>query len=204
MTIITNADADLRIDPAVRGRLEQEAQMQGLHQDEAEIGKRNARDRIREIEVRLPGADSPIKIDGEEYVTAAPSFVLDEPDVDATVETLMADHVIQLVHKEWWPFKPKGRTFGLFPVMGPKGWEAVLDTGTHCMRCLRQHDGMESFPEECGNCGLTADYRARVLEMLEAMKELSEDAYYGERQGAAKNAKSYRTKSGLVLPGGKW
>lgn len=205
MPIITNADADLRIEPNHRVAMEEELARQGQHQDIEAEGRRRARMREHKPVVLVPGADTPIKVDGEEFQGTAPAFVIDdEPDVDATVMTLRKAHVVQYVHKPWWPFRARGAKFGLYPVMGPKAWASIFETGTHCLRCLGQHQGFESFPEECGLCGLTAAYRARVIEMLETMKELEERGGPNRAQRRAmqrQQPRERRTKGGLILPG---
>lgn len=201
MTITTNADADLRIDPALRPALEEDLTKQGQHQDIEAEGKLNARLRRRKVEVLLPGADQPIMVDGHAFDGTAAAFVLDEPDVDETVLTLRKDHLVRLVHKEWWPFKARDAVFGLYPVMGPKGWAAVLVEGTHCMRCLGQHAGYESWPAECSSCGLTESYRNRVIEMLEMMRQIHEQPGTNRAQRRALKRQERRTSSGIVLPG---
>lgn len=202
MSIITNADADLRIDPRERPALEEGLHREGQQQDIETEGRRAAQQREHKPTVLVPGADQPIVVDGEEFQGTVAAFVIDdEPDVDATVMTLRKQHVVQYVHKPWWPFRAKGAKWGLYPVMGPKAWASIFDTGTHCMRCLGQHGDFESFPDECSRCGLTAAYRARVIELMETLKEIEEQGGPSRAQRRAARPREQRRKSGLILPG---
>src|SRR5690606_5794796 len=95
-------------------------------------------------------------------------FEFDEPVYDEAVPSL-GPYVIGNRYDEcaWWPFKPKHARAGLRPRLGPKAWEAILDDGLYCMRCLWRHDA-GPWPEDgCTHCFLTALRRQRALDHLE-------------------------------------
>lgn len=194
--MLTNAGADDRIDPRLRSELELRLAQDGQQQEIAAEGKRNAQLRRRKTTVLLPGGDSPFEVDGRSYDDSAPAFVLDEPEYDETIPSLMP-YVVRWVHKPWWIFRKAGARFGMFPVLGPKAWSALIDHGVYCLRCLVRH--ADANPDECLGCGLTEVHRMRQLEILETVRLMHEDARPNRAQ---RRAVKRQRSSGLVLPSG--
>lgn len=231
MTIITNAGADERIAPAQRRRAEQSLVEHGVGQDLDATARAAAlrRERPRRELLTLE-AQRPISLDmgdGEQrsYQDVVVDFEVQEPDyTDMELDTLWT---VSLRPREdaAWPFRPSAvegreRGPGIRPTLLPGAWEQVFDVGSFCMRCfgrMREPRAAEACVpckdadvehEEgahtgtCFRCGLTPEHRARAIDYLNRVGELSHVA--GASREVRRGRQRVQRSSGLVLPGQTW
>lgn len=206
MTILTNAGADDRLSPDVRRVVERDDLDHQLQQQQEADGRRAAARRTRSKFRAVPfEAQQPVSIevaDGETrtFKGVALEFELEEPVYDESIPCL-GPYVVAGKWEEcaWWPFKPKGARAGLRPSLGPKAWEAILDEGLYCIRCLWRH--ASAWPEECTTCYLTAAHRTRVLDFLEKRGQVWQTFGPNRAQRRAQERRVKRSKGGVILPG---
>lgn len=179
MGISTNAGFDDKLSPAARRAAEDETSNQGVMQDAEERAKQSAarREVLRAPILQLE-AQQKLGVKDEngqvvEFDGIALDYQLDEPEYDESVPTL-APYVLRWEESPFWPpsFGPQGSRYPLRPVLGPKAWELILDTGAYCMRCLARHAAAN--PAECAGCGLTAVHRSNAIEYLERAMQVRE------------------------------
>lgn len=206
MTITTNAGNDDRLSPAQRRAAELD-DTHALHQLAGEeaarlSAARRQRHRLKLVQLEAQQNVS-IEVDGEErkYEAVALDFEFEEPIYDASIPSL-GPYIIGNQYDEcvWWPFKPKGARAGLRPRLGPGAWDAILEDGLYCIRCLWRHE-KGPWPEECTHCYLTAAHRDRALDHLERQAQLWQEAGPNREQRRAQQRAARRSKGGVILPG---
>lgn len=209
MTISTNAGFDDRLSPAERRAAALDDHHALVSMEGEEKGRRAAARRTRQ-RIRLVPFEAQqgvqMDVDGDGELTTfdngvALEFEFDEPVYDENVPNL-GPYIIggKRVECAWWPFKPKGARAGLRPCLGPKAWEAILDDGMYCLRCLWRHES--AWPEDgCTHCFLTALHRQRALDHIERAGELWQTAGPNRAQRRAQQRRVKRSNGGVVLPG---
>lgn len=224
MSFTTNAGADDRLSPAERRRAQHDLDQSGVEQDLDSVARAAAlrRERPRRELLKLE-AQAPMMLDmgdGEQrpFIDAALDFELEERDLDESIDSIW-EVSLRPVEDANWPFKPKRARAGIRPQLGPKGWEALLDTGSYCLRCggrMRQPEAAErcvahevdgceqehGVGASCFRCGLTPEHRSRALDYLERVAQVYHVAG-PSREVRRANRRAPRA-SGLVLPGQTW
>lgn len=202
MTITTNAGMDDALSPAARRAATDEDANQAIMQDAEARAKAAAarRDVVRapilqlegQSKIEVPDADGQMQSFDGIHV----KYQLEEPEYDESVPTL-APFILRWEESPFWPpsFGPQGARYPLKPILGPKAWEAILDAGIYCMRCLKRHAAPN--PAECAGCGLTATHRANAIEYLERASQVREIA----APNRATRRALRRRKSGLIVSG---
>lgn len=206
MGISTNAGFD-DLSPDAREAAEAQLKDDGILQDAESRARASAARGERSADTPILPFEAQQKIEVEvapgqtrTYDSIALANDLAEVELDESVTTLMP-FVLRWEECKWWPFGPElGRN--LRPVMPPFCWEAILDGGVYCMRCLRRH---EANPQECPGCSLTATHRQNARDYMERVAVARETFGPNREQRRAQKRASggfRRSRGGLLLPGG--